>query len=155
MNSSMFKARPTAVKIRPLADYLSEQEKLLANLKVVLTEERKALRDRDMKTLANASQLKSSLMVNLQSNDQRIKLHPDEKMLKGVFVERVNGIKANLKECQILNEINGKLIRLCMNSCHKVQSLLMGARDNFTKNMTYTEKGNTIAKGLARVNIQA
>lgn len=151
--NSKFKPRPA--KIKPLAAYLSDQEETLKSLKRSLEAERSALKVRNMEGLTEASKLKSSLMVKLQNNDQRIKLHPDAPKLKTEFAKQVVEIKDALADCRLMNESNGKLIHLCINSTRRVTSLLMAIRDSFTMNMTYTDKGCTTATGPERVNVRA
>lgn len=151
--NSKFKPRP--VKVKPLAVYLSDQEETLKNLKKSLEAERSALKQRNMEDLTAASKTKSSLMVKLQNNDQRIKLHPDAPRLKTEFAKQVVDIKSALADCRLMNEANGKLIHMCINSTRRVTSLLMAMRDSFTMNMTYTDKGCTTARGPERVNIRA
>lgn len=152
---SIFKPGAVASEILPLNTYLDEQDKLLDELGKVLDNERIFLRDRRMKELNAVTEHKSSLMLKLQSNDQRIKLHPDAAQLKTTFSGRVERIKNSLRLCKRRNEVNGKLIKLCMNTTRRVYSLLMESRDRNTKNLTYTDKGSITARGLARLSIQA
>lgn len=153
---NMFKpaAEVQAQQIKPLTTYLNEQDALLDELKKVLEAERAAIRDRDMQGLPKLTEQKSNMMLKLQSNDQRIKLHPQAPELKTLYLTSVNKIKGKLVECQRCNEINGKLIRLCLNTTKRVFGLLMDMRDRDTKNLTYTQKGNTTARGLQRLSIQ-
>ena len=51
-----------------------------------------------------------------------------------------------------MNEVNGKLISLALAANRRLSSVLMKARDQMTRNMTYTDKGNTVATGPLRVN---
>lgn len=152
---SIFKPGAVASEILPLNTYLDEQDKLLDELGKVLDNERIFLRDRRMKELNAVTEHKSSLMLKLQSNDQRIKLHPDAAQLKTTLSGRVERIKNSLRLCKRRNEVNGKLIKLCMNTTRRVYSLLMESRDRNTKNLTYTDKGSITARGLARLSIQA
>ena len=153
---NMFKpaAEVAAAQIQPLTSYLKEQNLLLDELKVVLEAERAAIRDRDMKGLPKLTEQKSNMMLKLQSNDQRLKLHPQAAELKTLYLSSVNQIKDKLSECKRRNEINGKLIKLCLNSTKRVFGLLMDMRDRDTKNMTYTQKGTTIARGVQHLSIQ-
>lgn len=152
---SIFKPAQVAQKIEPLTSYLDEQDRLLDELEKVLENERISLRDRKMKELGVLTEHKSSLMLKLQSNDQRIKLHPDAALLKNSLLSRVEKIKRSLQLCKRRNEVNGKLIKLCMNTTRRVYSLLMESRDRNTKNMTYTDKGAITARGMMRLSIQA
>ncbi|MCR5537108.1 MAG: flagellar protein FlgN [Succinivibrio sp.] len=153
---NMFKpaAQVAAAQIKPITSYLKEQDALLDELRKLLEDERAAIRDRDMKGLPKLTEKKSNMMLQLQSNDQRLKLHPQAAELKTLYLTSVNQIKSKLTECKRCNEINGKLIRLCLNSTKRVFGLLMDMRDKDTKNMTYTQKGNTIARGVQRLSIE-
>ncbi|MBO6258007.1 MAG: flagellar protein FlgN [Succinivibrio sp.] len=152
---SIFKPAQVAQQIGPLTSYLDEQDRLLDELCRVLENERISLRDRKMKELGSLTEHKSSLMLKLQSNDQRIKLHPDAALLKSSLRSRVEKIKLSLQMCKRRNEVNGKLIKLCMNTTRRVYSLLMESRDRNTKNLTYTDKGSITARGMMRLSIQA
>ena len=153
---NMFKpaAEVAAQQIKPIGEYLAEQEKILDALKRLLEAERVAVRDRDMQTLPKLTEQKSNLMLSLQSNDQKLKLHPQAAELKTIYLGRVNLLKQKLLNCKKCNEINGKLIRLCLNTTKRVFGLLMDMRDRDTKNMTYTDKGCTTARGLQRLSIE-
>lgn len=141
--------------VRPLIEYLQEQNKLLDEIGRVLSQENKALSGRDAEAINELSQKKSKLMLTLQQNDQKIKLHPDAAKLKTDFVKHVQVLKLKLAECKRRNEVNGRLIRLCQSSCRRLSAVLMGVRDKMTKSMTYTDKGGISANGLQRLNIQA
>ena len=106
MNANRFvfnKVNPTPNTVRPLADFLKEQEMILDKLVRVIDSEFKALKERDMAQLNALSMQKSDLMVKLQSNDQRIKLHPDVATLKTDFADEVGRIKAKMNQCKFRN----------------------------------------------------
>ncbi|MBQ9274051.1 MAG: flagellar protein FlgN [Succinivibrio sp.] len=150
--------RPVRVnerQVKPLVEFLNEQDEILLLLGRVLKEERRALRERDMKQLGLVSKEKSTLMVRLQSNDQRIKLHPECAQLKTTFADRMQAIKESLLTCKKTNDANGRLLELCSNTTRRMSSLLMKVRDQSTMNLTYTSKGNTTARGPMRVSISA
>ena len=68
--------------VEPLKYYLDLQESILDKLTRVIQSEYEALRDRMVARLSELSSAKSDLMLKLQSNDQKIKLHPDVDKLK-------------------------------------------------------------------------
>ena len=153
---NLFKAVPkNQVLIKPLDCYLAEQENISNKLDTVLKQEFECLKERRMQDLPQLSSFKSELMVKLQSNDQRLKLHPDAASLKTLFKQRVDVIKQKLVLCKAQNEANGKLINLNMQSVHRLSSMLMGVRDAFTRNMTYNAKGAASARGPMRLSISA
>ena len=158
MNANRFvfnKVNPTPNTVRPLADFLKEQEMILDKLVRVIDSEFKALKERDMAQLNALSMQKSDLMVKLQSNDQRIKLHPDVATLKTDFADEVCRIKAKMNQCKFRNETNGRLITMCMQSVNKLQALFVGVRDSLTRNMTYSSKGTASARGPVRLSVVA
>ena len=145
---------PAPVKPMPVAFYLKEQENTLKSLSELLREERVALRHRELSVVNSIAERKSALMVKLQSNDQKIRLHPEAELLKTVFKDKVDAIKASLQDCKKLNAINGRLISLAMNSTRRLSAILMQTRDRATRNMTYTCKGSTTARGPMRLSIE-
>ncbi len=147
--------QPKQQKIKPLSEYLREQDSVLNELLHVLDEERRNLRDRDVKGLNSVNERKSSLMIKLQGNDQRIKLHPQVAELKLSYAETVKKLKDKMVSCKHKNEINGALIKMCMNANRRIGAVLMNARDSVTRNLTYNDKGNVTARGPQRVNLQA
>lgn len=138
--------------IRTLRDYLDEQDQLLDDVMKILTKEYRAIKDRKIDLLDGISEEKSSCMLKLQSNDQRLKLHPDAALLKTEYHSRVLAIKQKLQKCKEMNEVNGKLISLALAANRRLHGVLMQSRDQMSRNMTYTEKGNTVATGPLRVN---
>lgn len=147
---SINKAKVPAV--RSLRDYLNEQDQLLDSVIKILNKEFRAIQDHQVDQLAAISEEKSSCMLKLQSNDQRLKLHPDAALLKTEYRPRVEQIKDKLKKCKEMNEVNGKLISLALAANRRLSAVLMNARDQMSRNMTYTDKGDTVATGPLRVN---
>ncbi|MGN0908165.1 MAG: flagella synthesis protein FlgN [Succinivibrio sp.] len=144
-----------AVRTRPVASCLQDQENLLKELEDLLNQEHQALRHRDIDALNSISARKSSLMVTLQGNDQRIRLNPQAQLLKTVLKGRVDAIREALSRCKRLNAVNGRLINLNLNSTMRLSAVLMSTRDRSTMNMTYTDKGRTRASGPVRLSIEA
>ena len=151
---SINKAKPVSA-IKSLEDYLTEQDAILDAVIRILGREYTAIKDRRLEDLETIAEDKSSFMLKLQANDQRLKLHPDAPMLKTVYADRVNALKEKLNQCKTMNETNGKLISLCLAANRRLTSVLMSARDRMSRNMTYNDKGNTTATGPLRVNINA
>lgn len=141
--------------MKTLDDYLDEQDAILDAVIKILNREYQVIKERSLDELETIAEEKSSFMLKLQSNDQRLKLHPDSAMLKTVYIERVNLIKEKLAQCKMMNETNGKLISLSIAANRRLTSVLMSARDRMSRNMTYNDKGNTVATGPLRVNINA
>lgn len=98
----------------------------------VLSQENMALSGRDAQAINELSQKKSKLMLPLQQNDQKLKLHPDAAKLKTDFAKHVQVLKLKLVECKRRNEVNGRLIRLCQSSCRRLSAVLMGVREQIS-----------------------
>lgn len=141
--------------IKPIEVYLLEQEDLLKNIAFLLDAEFKALKQRDFMSLEAIANKKSELMLKLQSNDQRLKLHPNVALLKSQYQGRVQEIKDSLVSCKKKNDLNNRLANLCIAATNRLTSVLMNARDAMTKNLTYTQKGSTSARGPMRLSISA
>ncbi len=156
-NQSVFKkvSEVNTANIRPIADYLNDQKAILDNLLKIINDEFDALRDRQIDSLKPLAEEKSHLMVKLQSNDQCLKLHPDVALLKTDYKDDVAEIKRMMKNCHFRNEVNGKLIKLCMQATNKLQALFVNVRDGITRNMTYNNKGNAMASGPSRLSVVA
>lgn len=158
-NAGKFVFKPAAAAktnaVRSLKDFLNEQSSLLDRLETVISAEYEALKVRNMDDLKTYSELKSDLMLKLQSNDQRIKLHPDVEQLRGEYLTDITIIKNKLLKCKFRNEVNGKLIVFNMQANNRLNAVLMSARDARTRNMTYSGKGYASASGPSRLSVQA
>ncbi|MCR5085245.1 MAG: flagellar protein FlgN [Succinivibrionaceae bacterium] len=141
--------------VKPLGTYLAEQRSILDQLLRLLRNEKQAIRQRAVDAISQLAEDKSALMLRLQSNDQRLKLHPEAALLKTAHAGEVEEIRKALKECKRQNESNGILINLCLTSSRRLSSVLVNVRDRMTMNMTYTGKGNTTARGPMRLSIVA
>lgn len=141
--------------VEPIKYYLDLQNTILDKLAKVIQSEYEALRDRMVTQLAQLSSAKSDLMLKLQANDQKIKLHPEVSKLKTEYAPTILIIKDKLKKCKFRNEVNGRLIVMNMQASNKLKAVLMEARDVTTRNMTYNAKGAASAKGPSRLSISA
>ncbi len=141
--------------VKTLVDYLNDQDAILDNVIKILAREYNAIKERRLEELETIAEDKSSFMLKLQANDQRIKLHPESAQLKTKYPERVAQIKEKLAKCKMMNETNGKLITLSLSANKRLYDVLMQSRDKYSRNMTYTDKGNTTATSPLRVNINA
>ena len=66
--------------MKTLDDYLDEQDAILDAVIKILGREYQSIKDRRLDDLEAIAEDKSSFMLKLQSNDQRLKLHPDSAM---------------------------------------------------------------------------
>ncbi len=141
--------------VKPIKDYLIMQNAVLNNLEQVISKEYMALKDRHFDLLQGISTEKSDLMLKLQSTDQKLKLHPEVQTLKTKYSAEVLIIKDKMKKCHFRNEVNGRLITMCMQSSNKLQAMLVEARDLVTCNKTYNSKGSASARAPLRVSVSA
>lgn len=95
MNTSRFVFNKTTPQntVRPLKDYLDGQKEILEKLEKVIQAEYESLKDRHLENLKPLSEMKSDLMLKLQSNDQRIKLHPEVAKLHTEFYQRLPSLR--------------------------------------------------------------
>ncbi len=142
-------------QIRPLIEYLKDQNLLLDEVGKILYKEHNALKGRDTELITALASKKAEIMGKIAGNDQKIRLHPDKKRLEADYLPQVEVIKIKLIECKRRNEVNGKLIRYFMGANKRLTDVLMKIRDRNTKNMTYNDKGSTQAQGLHILNLQA
>ncbi len=147
--------KSTIHAVKPLSDYLGLQNDVLTHLEKVIAKEYDALKFRHFEQLQTLSTEKSDLMLRLQANDQKIKLHPEVELLKSKYSAEVLIIKNKMKKCHFRNEVNGKLITMCMQSSNKLQNLLLEARDMVTRNKTYNCKGSATVRAPLRVSVSA
>lgn len=78
---NMFTATNQSNNVMPVAFFIKEQENILSTLYSLLEQERVALRHRDIESITKYAQQKSQLMVKLQANDQKIRLHSEASLL--------------------------------------------------------------------------
>ncbi len=142
-------------KLISIQECLKEQLKLLKETHQVLGWEFDALKSRNLDRITQLAIKKQALMQKVIANDQRLKLHPDKVLLQTDCNREVEAIKELLVSCKKRNDINGRLIQFCLAANHRLSMALMKTRDLATKNLTYTEEGQTIARGLNRVNLTA
>lgn len=141
--------------VKTLVDYLNDQDSILDSVIKILAREHNAIKERRLDDLEAIAEDKSSFMLKLQANDQRIKLHPESADLKTKYQDRVTKIKEKLAKCKMMNETNGKLITLSLAANRRLSDVLMQSRDKYSRNMTYTDKGSTKATSPLRVNVNA
>jgi flagellar biosynthesis/type III secretory pathway chaperone len=151
------KMTPAATQnsVGPISEYLRMQNEILQALETIIAQEYKALKDRNYSQLQPLAARKSDLMLKLQGNDQKIKMHPEVALLKTKYAADVLIIKNKMKKCKFRNEVNGNLIVMCMQSSYKMQAVFNRARDKVTRNMTYNSKGSASARGPLRVSVSA
>lgn len=152
---SVFKPVIRPQQIKPVEFYLDEQDTILDNLQTVIQKEFDCLKERNLTGLTEITKSKSDLMLKLQANDQRLKLHPESPKLKEEYADRVKSIKAKLVKCKHNNETNGKFIKLSQRSLHRLSALLMNMRDAYTRNLTYNAHGEATASGPERLSVSA
>ncbi len=157
-NKFVFKKMTTPAMqkaVSPISEYLRMQNEILQALEVVIAQEYNALKERNYSQLTPLATRKSDLMLKLQGNDQKIKMHPEVALLKTKYAADVLIIKNKMKKCKFRNEVNGRFIVMCMQSSNKMQAVFNRARDSVTRNMTYNSKGSANARGPLRVSVSA
>lgn len=138
---------------RPLIEILKAQDDILKQLLVVLNEEYQLLKERKALDLTAINEKKSTLLINLQANDQSIKVHSEKDRLKSDYQKFKDILSDKLKECQKRNSVNGRLIELNLTANRRLAASLMQIRDRNT--MTYNNKGYQNALRGKHFNIEA
>lgn len=138
---------------RSIVDILKAQDSLLTELDKILKEEFALLKERKALDLTELNNRKSKCLLDLQTNDQSLKLHSQKDRLKNDLSKIKNLLADKLKSCQHQNDINGRLIELNLAANRRLASALIEIRD--TSTMTYDDKGNKNAIRGRHLNIDA
>lgn len=138
---------------RSIVEILKAQDTLLDNLAAVLHEEYNFLKERKALDLTSINERKSKFLLDLQSNDQSLKLHTQKERLHGDLAKIRQLLVKKLEECQKQNEVNGRLIELNLAANRRLASSLIQLRD--TNTTTYDGKGNKNALRGKHFNFEA
>ena len=138
---------------RAITEILKAQDNLLIELSKILQEEFALLKERKALDLPSLNERKSKCLIDLQTNDQSLKIHSQRARLGQDLLKIKNMLTDKLKACQEQNDINGRLIELNLAANRRLASALIQIRD--TSTMTYDDKGNKNALRGRHLNIDA
>ncbi|NRA54633.1 MAG: flagellar protein FlgN [Gammaproteobacteria bacterium] len=123
-------------------------------LLTLLTEENKALVERDIDKIETLARDKQKILSELATADQQIKqLVTSINELPAELMKLKNVIVDNITKGQLQNDINGKAIALGINSLERLQTSLIRKRAG--NSMTYNQKGKTRGGGIRGSYISA
>jgi flagellar biosynthesis protein FlgN len=138
-----------------LTEQLSQQLKYIFDLQATLEEEKRCLTEKDFSLFSNTLFEKQKLLQSIATLDKQLSV---EKTLDAIqqsdeLTTLKNTLQAKLKECQKLNQINGKLADLSMKSNKHLMQILKQAKGK--NSITYDQKGTLNSGQLLGKDIQA
>lgn len=127
--------------IKTLPELLDLQELQVEQLLALLADEKSALESRDLATLEKISAEKQGNVTQIAELDVKISQHIDVAELTTKYLEQKEKLEAQLKQCQELNEVNGKLIELNLRNSKRLTDTIIRSRSR--NNITYDKLGRT------------
>ena len=127
--------------IKTLPELLNLQELQVEQLMALLADEKSALESRDLTTLENISDEKQGTVTQIAELDVKISQHIDVAELAVKYQEQKEKIEVQLKQCQELNDVNGKLIELNLRNSKRLADTIIRSRSR--NNITYDKLGRT------------
>ena len=125
---------------RPIVEILKAQDGVLDRLAQILKNEFALLKERKALDLTKINEEKSQCLLDLQQNDQSLRLHSEKERLATDLVKIKDLLNNKLKECQKQNNINGRLIEINLAANRRLAQALIDIQDVST--MTYDNSGN-------------
>ncbi|WP_076410871.1 flagella synthesis protein FlgN [Shewanella sp. UCD-KL12] len=119
------------------------QIELLAKLKVLIKEEKDALKAQNADLLLSLAGNKAKLLDELKNNDDVLSQHEQSHLLATdkTLATQVSFAKEQMAECQQLNSENSSLIELNIASMNRFAQALQVSRN--ASSLTYNDKGKT------------
>lgn len=127
--------------IETLPELLDLQVSQVEQLLALLADEKSALESRDLTTLEKISDEKQGSVTQIAELDVKISQHLDVAELATKYQEQKEIIEAQLKLCQELNDVNGKLIELNLRNSKRLTDTIIRSRSR--NNITYDKLGRT------------
>jgi flagella synthesis protein FlgN len=127
--------------IKTLPELLNLQELQVEQLMALLADEKSALESRDLTILENISDEKQGTVTQIAELDVKISQHIDVAELAVKYQEQKEKIEVQLKQCQELNDVNGKLIELNLRNSKRLADTIIRSRSR--NNITYDKLGRT------------
>ncbi|MDO6618578.1 flagella synthesis protein FlgN [Pseudomonadota bacterium] len=138
-----------------LLQLLSFQHDTLSSLKLLVSEEKLALTERDADKLLSLAKDKVDCLNNLKLNDEKLASHPEKALLNAEpeLIVKVEEAKAILDECKAINSQNASLIELNIASLNRFSQALQMSRN--ASSLTYNDKGRTSTISSLGQNLKA
>lgn len=138
-----------------LQEKLSQQLQHIQDLQIILEEEKRCLTEKDFSTFSDILFNKQKILQTISSLDQQLTTEQNLKEIaENIALNEIkSSLETQLKDCQKLNAINGKLVTLSMKSNkHFLQLMTQATGKN---SVTYDQKGSLNSGKLLGKNIQA
>ncbi|WP_351075303.1 flagellar protein FlgN [Shewanella sp. CAL98-MNA-CIBAN-0140] len=122
---------------------LETQNQTLAQLKLLIVEEKAALTNQDADKLLTLSKDKTQCLINMKATDEKLAQHPQHALLTTApeLVQKVAQAKSILAECKDINSQNASLIEHNIASLNRFAQALQASRN--ASSLTYNDKGKT------------
>ncbi|QUM77608.1 flagellar protein FlgN [Moritella sp. 24] len=124
-----------------LPELLVLQTSYVEQLLALLTAEKSALESRNVTALEKLSQDKQQKIMQIAELDVKIGQHTDAAELLTTYLSQKQQIEADIRECQELNDVNGKLIELNLRNTKRLTDTIIRSRSR--NNITYDKLGRT------------
>lgn len=138
-----------------LQTQLIKQQQNINNLQAILEEEKRCLTEKDFTTFSDTLFNKQKSLQSISTLDKQLTSKKNLDLVKenNELTVLKNALEAQLKECQKLNDVNGKLVALSMKSNKHLMQLMTQATGK--NSVTYDRKGALKGGQLLGKNIQA
>ncbi|PKF62775.1 flagellar protein FlgN [Psychromonas sp. psych-6C06] len=138
-----------------LALQLQQQLKNLNELQASLEEEKRCLTEKDFSAFNDILFNKQKLLQNIANTDKQISTEKNLTIISkdDQLSQAKESLENQLRDCQKLNAINGRLVELNMKSNKHLMQLMTQATGK--NSVTYNQKGLLKGGQLLGKNIQA
>lgn len=124
-----------------LTNLLDLQATQIEQLLATLASEKSALEQRDILELEKISSSKQTLITAIAETDMLITQHADYNTSSDTLSAKKADLETQLKQCQLQNEVNGKLIELNLRHSRRLTDTIVKSRSS--NNITYDKLGRT------------
>jgi len=124
-----------------LPELLVLQASYVEQLLALLTAEKSALESRNVTALEKLSEDKQQKITQIAELDVKISQHADAAALLVTYLPQKQQIEDDIRQCQELNDVNGKLIELNLRNSKRLTDTIIRSRSR--NNVTYDKLGRT------------
>lgn len=118
-------------------ELLRRQEECLSQMQGLLAEEFALLKEHQALALPALAGRKQQLLDTIEALDRQL---AEQAGGLDAFPERVGHLQRRLEACQAQNDLNGRLLELCIGANRRLASFLCQWRDKHS--LTYDARGN-------------
>ena len=124
-----------------LPSLLHTQDDYLSQMQGILEEEFSLLEQHQALALPALTERKQQLLAAIETLDKTLAEMPELALQLAAYPDEIAQLRAKLDACQAQNDINGRLLELCIVSNRRLATFLSQLRDR--NSLTYDAKGNT------------